>query len=273
MRRFSLVVVAVLLASVQARAVESTPEAQAALDSLKKLVEGAKPDAQFDQKVLEGLQRIGFSSRDEVLKAELAAPVSVYAVPLDKLRGYRSGSDNPADLLTAIESRIFPVTVDRAAKAAVFFDQGKLSGYGSPHLTRALAQVRAQLVEKTQLPEGAFFLVQVPALNVRLLGHYDVSRSPITDLVRPDALAKAATFAPPSIADRALVSIREPIVAPIKVLPTKRLMLTPLNDVELPANPREERFVVLKQGVTRDADSVFRALVEPAANLDASVPN
>jgi hypothetical protein len=44
-------------------------------------------------------------------------------------------------------------------------------------LTRSLDQIRAKLMEHTGLPQSAFFLVKVPALNARFVGHYQQRRS------------------------------------------------------------------------------------------------
>lgn len=240
MTRYLITAVAAagVLFSGGARAQEPTTEAKIALANLQKLAAQSEKDPRIEEQKIDGLRRLGFASKEELLSARLAAPVQVYMVQLDKLRAYRPDSDSPSGLLNAVDTQIFPMQVGQTAKASIFIDRGRLSSYGSPQLTQRLDRIRAVLIEQTGLPEDAFFLVNLPALNARFVGHYQKS-----DLQK-------------------IYRLRE----------SKRLMLTALHDVKLPIGSRDDRYAYLAAGKVTDADVVFRTLLEPARNLDVSVP-
>lgn len=272
MQRYSmLLLAAVALLAPAAEAAEPPAEATAALSSVRRLVARKEADPKLEQKKVEGLQRLGFASKSELLRATLAEPVSVYMVRLDSLQRYRAGDDVPSELLTALDSQIYPLQVDSRAKAAVFVDQGKLSGFGSPRLTLQLEELRTQLAKQTGLPESAFFLVNIPALNVSLLGYHSKSAS----IAAPPAvvgLTRLPSLASPTLSQSLARTAKTTLAVstPLSSLP-QVLMLTPLDDYQLPLGQREG-FLSLTRGKTVAADVLFRQLQQPASAIDVSVP-
>jgi hypothetical protein len=268
----TIVSVAAILTGGAAQAAEPTVEAKLALTNLQQLAVKRVANPELEMKKLEGLKRLGFSSKTELLGAQLAAPVRVFMIRLDALRSYRPGADSPARLLRAIDEQIYPVQVEQRTKSAVFIDRGRLSGYGSPRLASRIEQVRMELQKQTGLPETAFFLVKLPALNVRFLGHYQKRH----DVRRLDAVeirsAVGRSYSVSPLLSKSVAPSKQLQLTP-KLTSTKQLMLTPLQQVKLPAGGRDSRYVTLAFGKTLDADRAFRALLAPARNLDVSVPH
>jgi hypothetical protein len=56
--------------------------------------------------------------------------------------------------------------------------------FGSPTLARALASVRAATAKRVERKTNAFFVIQVRALNVVFLGHFQGSELFVTPIVR-----------------------------------------------------------------------------------------
>src|SRR5579883_3538491 len=85
---------------------------------------------------------LGFDSLDEVKRAQLATPIQVYNIGLDKLKGYQAGQD-PNALLAASPETIYPVTVDGQVKTGVTIvhkEQGyEPASFGNADIVKRLA--------------------------------------------------------------------------------------------------------------------------------------
>jgi len=265
MRSLSTLLAVCVLLSAGVSAAETTEVAKAALNSLQRLAVRKEADPKLEKRKLEGLHKLGFESQEEVLAAEVTDGVRVYMVRLDKLREYVPGSTPAAELLTPVDSQIYPLRVGRELKSAVLLDRGELSGYGSPRLIRQLQLIRTPLVEQTNLPESAFFLVRVPALNLAFLAHYQTRRSFTWGLAPSRSTAKIADMT-------TLASDRTLLFNQPKLVSKRELMLTSLYDQRLPYDGRKEAYIEIPQGKTAEAAVVFRSLVQPARNLDVTVP-
>ena len=94
----------------------------------------------------ENYEAMGFTSPDEVAKAQLGAPMTVYRVQLDQLREYSPGETEPKSLLVDVSRALYPVTVDGEVRSSVAVEgpQGKWRGtdFGAPGLIKALSQYR-----------------------------------------------------------------------------------------------------------------------------------
>src|SRR5579884_2564820 len=84
---------------------------------------------------------LGFDSLDEVQRAQLAAPMQVFNIGLDKLKGYQAGQD-PNTLLASSAETIYPVTVDGKVKTGVTIvhkEQGyEPSSFGNADIIKRL---------------------------------------------------------------------------------------------------------------------------------------
>ncbi len=115
---------------------QDTPQqaAEEALKILEKLV------------TRENYEAMGFTSPDEVAKAQLGAPMTVYRVQLDQLREYSPGETEPKSLLVDVSRALYPVTVDGEVRSSVAVEgsQGEWRGtdFGAPGLIKALSQYR-----------------------------------------------------------------------------------------------------------------------------------
>jgi hypothetical protein len=115
---------------------QDTPQ-QAAEEALKTLEELVTQ---------ENYEAMGFTSPDEVSKAQLGAPMTVYRVQLDQLREYAPGETEPEALLVDVSRALYPVTVDGEVRSSVAVEgpEGEWRGtdFGAPSLIKALSQYR-----------------------------------------------------------------------------------------------------------------------------------
>ncbi len=132
-----------------------------ALATFRKLVNG------------ENYKELGFDSPDQISKASLGSPMRVFAVKVDQLREYRSGSDANA-LLGETPQMYFPVTVEGQAHASVVVEQAdgkwKSVSFGNAGLARQIASVRKTNASSETASRPADIIVQIPALGVYFLG-------------------------------------------------------------------------------------------------------
>jgi hypothetical protein len=125
---------------------------------------------------------LGFDSLDEVKRAQLAMPMRVYNIGLDKLKGYQAGQD-PNTLLAASPETIYPVTVDgqvRTGVTIVHKEQGyEPSSFGNADIVKRLAENRHN--------EGEF-AVRVPAFNMYFVGRRVEDRLVLVPIVNDPRL-------------------------------------------------------------------------------------
>jgi hypothetical protein len=138
--------------SAQAAAPQAQDAAQGGLATLRQLV----TDQNF--------REMGFDSRDDVGRAAVAPPWTMFNIGLDQLKRYQRGADVNA-LLTASAETIFPVTVNGQVKSSITVtkaDAGfKPSSFGNAALVKAIAP-------HTQA--AGSFIVRVPAFNMYYVG-------------------------------------------------------------------------------------------------------
>jgi hypothetical protein len=122
---------------------------------------------------------LGFNSVEEVKRASLAAPLSVFEIGLDRLKGYQPGQD-PDALLTPTSATIYPVTVDaqpRSSVTVVKKDSGyTAASFGQAQIAKGLVQFRGPNVEGT-------FAVHIPILSMYLIGSRMDKRLMLTPVV------------------------------------------------------------------------------------------
>ncbi len=124
-------------------------------------------------------QAMGFTSVDEVKRAALAAPLPVFEIGLDWLKGYQLGQD-PNALLSPTTEAIYPVTVDGQPRSSVTVVK-KESGYtassfGKADIAKGLAQYRGRDVAGT-------FAVYIPIFSLYLVGSRVENRLMFTPVV------------------------------------------------------------------------------------------
>jgi hypothetical protein len=125
---------------------------------------------------------LGFDSLDEVKRAQLAAPLQVYNIGLDKLKAYQAGQD-PNALLAASPETIYPVTVDGQVKTGVTIvhkEQGyEPASFGNADIVKRLASNHHN--------EGEFVL-RIPAFNMYFVGRRVEDRLVLVPIVNDPRL-------------------------------------------------------------------------------------
>jgi hypothetical protein len=134
---------------------------------------------------------LGFDSLDEVKRAQLAAPMQVYNIGLDKLKGYQAGQD-PNTLLASSAETIYPVTVDGRVKTGVTIvhkEQGyEPASFGNADIVKRLASNRQNENE---------FAVRIPAFNMYFVGRRVEDRLVLVPIVNDPRLKVEAGQAVP----------------------------------------------------------------------------
>ncbi len=124
----------------------------------------------------ENYSAMGFSSKDEISKAQLGEPLKIYIVRLDQLQKYNENT-NPNELLTEQQKYIYPVTVNGDTKSSLsvarFNDEWKSSSFGSPNYIMMLAKFRS----------NNSFVVNVLALNLSFIGTREDNKLMLTPIM------------------------------------------------------------------------------------------
>ncbi len=118
---------------------------------------------------------MGFRTRDEVRSAILGIPAPVYMVPLDDLRAFRPGGDDPIALLLYTAELVYPVLVSGRTRAELVLRRQEdgswtVSSIGAPNHARLFSDIRARRAEADGLGASDYVEVRVPALNVSFVG-------------------------------------------------------------------------------------------------------
>ncbi len=158
--------------SVAATAEFNEPK-MAAIDALSKLRQLLTASENF--------REMGFDNLEQVDRASLSEPATVYAVGLDQLRNYTVGS-NPQDLLIDTKRMVFPVVADGNGRTLITVEQkeGKwqLVSFGDQRVAANMVRVRQ---DKSSGPGGLstsnYFVVQVKALFLTFLGNHQPGSS------------------------------------------------------------------------------------------------
>jgi hypothetical protein len=123
-------------------------------------------------------QGLGFASLDDVRKAQLGEPMTIYHVGLDALRRYQQGA-KADDALTDAKRSFYPVTVDGRVVTSIFVaqhDDGyRATDFGKAAVARAVTTYRRDKDD---------FIVQVPVAKVYLFGRRsdgNVTVTPVAD--------------------------------------------------------------------------------------------
>jgi hypothetical protein len=119
-------------------------------------------------------KEMGFESMAELDRMVPGVPMQVFMVPLDRLQGYQNGMA-PEPLLVDTKHALYPILVDAQARSSVMMSevQGswKAVSFGSPKMIRMLSAARASVASGAGIPLSSVFLIEVPALNLYLLGY------------------------------------------------------------------------------------------------------
>jgi hypothetical protein len=119
-------------------------------------------------------KEMGFESMADLDRMTPGVPMQVFMVPLDRLQGYQSGMA-PEPLLVDTKHALYPILVDAQARSSIMMSevQGtwKAVSFGSPRMIRMLSAARASVASGAGIPLSSVFLVEVPALNLYLLGY------------------------------------------------------------------------------------------------------
>jgi hypothetical protein len=119
---------------------------------------------------------LGFQSLDEVAKAKLGSPVSVYMIQLDELKKADLAAD-PKSLMHDMKERLFPVHVGGSTRTALVVRQGtdgtwKLVSVGDAQSVKLLDGARA-LHSKATGKSHEYILVKIPAIYQMFLARTD----------------------------------------------------------------------------------------------------
>jgi hypothetical protein len=121
---------------------------------------------------------LGFQSLDEVAKAKLGAPVSVYMVRLDELKSFDLSAD-PKSVMHDMKERLFPVHVGGSTRTALVVQQDtdgkwKMVSLGDAPTVKLLDEARG-LHGKATGKTHEYMLVKIPAIYQMFLAHTDGS--------------------------------------------------------------------------------------------------
>ena len=118
-------------------------------------------------------REMGFESLAELDRMAPGVPMQVFMVPLDKLQGYQAGMASEP-LLVDTRHTLYPVLVDAQARSSITMSEvggnWKAVAFGSPKLIRSLSAARAAVASAAGVPAASVFLIEVPALNLHVLG-------------------------------------------------------------------------------------------------------
>jgi hypothetical protein len=163
---------AVITATV-ARAATHAEVANGSLRTLHALVQSGNPKLR------------GFQSADEVSTATLAVPLRMVMIGLNSVRAYRSG-DDPRALLIDEESVMYPVVVAGEVRSSIVVRRRagawEAAAFGNASLAQASVTGRQQIEANREVSGLDTFLVEIPALSVRMLGHDEGGTSMLTPL-------------------------------------------------------------------------------------------
>jgi hypothetical protein len=119
-------------------------------------------------------KEMGFESMAELDRMTLGVPMRVFMVPLDRLQGYQSGMA-PEPLLVDTKHTLYPILVDAQSRSSIMMSviegNWKAVSFGSPRMIRMLSAARANVASGAGVPLASVFLIEVPALNLYLLGY------------------------------------------------------------------------------------------------------
>ena len=122
----------------------------------------------------DNFKELGFDSPDQVANASLGAPMHIFAVKLDALREYQSGSD-PNKLLNEAAQLYYPVIVGGQTRASVFVEQTegkwKAASFGNAGLAKQIVEVSRGTAGAAQTVSSSDVIVQIPAFGLYFLGH------------------------------------------------------------------------------------------------------
>lgn len=143
---------------------ERTPSprqaAEAALPTLRRAATGP------------GARLLGFRSADEAARATLGEPLPIRVVRLDALQAYDASTD-PGSILVASQRILFPVSSGADVRTGIEVRE-KRGTWGAGAIGGAQVAVlldAARVAHRASAGAGAtYFAVQVPALNLYLLG-------------------------------------------------------------------------------------------------------
>ncbi|MBX6360304.1 hypothetical protein [Pseudacidobacterium ailaaui] len=125
---------------------------------------------------------LGFDSLDQVRRAQLAPPLQVYNIGLDRLKSYQAGQD-PNTLLTQSTETMYPVTVDGQVKTGVTIVHNESgytpSSFGNADIVKRLAGNRHNENE---------FVVRIPAFNMYFVGRRVEDRLVLVPIVEDPRL-------------------------------------------------------------------------------------
>ncbi|AKJ01237.1 hypothetical protein ATI61_11461 [Archangium gephyra] len=119
---------------------------------------------------------LGFQSLDEVGKAKLGSPVSVYMIRLDELKTLDPAAD-PKNVMHDLKERLFPVHVGGSTRTALVVRQDaagkwKMASLGDAATVKLLDEVRS-LHGKATGKTHEYLLVKVPAVYQMFLARTD----------------------------------------------------------------------------------------------------
>jgi len=121
----------------------------------------------------EGAPLLGFRSAEEGAAAVLGEPLPVSVVPLDALKSYVSAQD-PAAIVRDAHRMLFPVLSGAQTRSGIEVRERagtwRTSTIGGARVAQLLDAARAAHRATPGSAGARYFVVQVPALNLYLLG-------------------------------------------------------------------------------------------------------
>ena len=147
---------------------------QSAAPPSSKVEEAANKAITILQKMVtdQNFRALGFESLDQVKQAQLGAPLQMFDIGLDKLKGYRAGT-NADTLLTQSSKTVYPITVNGEVKSSVMINHNESgyqpSNFGNADIIKSLSRYR-------RADSGNDFIVRVPAFGIYYLGRHVENR-------------------------------------------------------------------------------------------------
>lgn len=130
---------------------------------------------------IEDFRLAGFASKEEVAAATAGDALGIFVVRLDELKNFAPGTD-PHKLLHPVSRVMVPVTVNGQVRSSVEMEKDAAGrweavSFGRPATAQIYSRVRTARALKARVQPADCFVVQIPALNLRFLGHHDARRT------------------------------------------------------------------------------------------------
>lgn len=151
---------------------------------------GQSDDLKWNRKALEGCSKLrslinsanskllGFDKAEDAANVHIGRPIDIYTIGLTRIREYKPG-DKVAPLISQLESRLFPLSVDGQVRSSLVVS--RVIGTGDFITTAYGLQQLVTLVMRHKKSDSDF-VVWFPVLNLHFVGDHPDETLKLTPL-------------------------------------------------------------------------------------------